>query len=415
MRLRPTVRGTVLALAGLALLWVGALLGSDDVVQLGTVAVLLVAASVVVTGLRDPGRGRHRLRVTRSTSPPTLTAGRPAQVRTALRAATADGARRLAGARLQEAADDELTGGLPLRVRAVRVPGGAGLSYTVRPTRRGVWALGPLTLTRGDVFGVVRVRREVGTETLLRVWPATVALPAPREVLPGAPEQTVLGALTPAPDDVSLREYREGDDLRRVHWRSSARLGELVVRTDERAGTRPATVLVDTPADPDALEWTLGLGASMALALLDAGHAVRFVPADPDGDPAETFVHVTGGADARAAVLDSTVELVPAASGAAAAAGVRRAARALGHASGEREVLLAVVGTEPVPADDPLLPLGAGADAYAVVRHEGSDTTRERAHDVAELLGRHGWHVALAAVGEHPARVWERLLVGVPA
>ena len=48
--------------------------------------------------------------------------------------------------------------------------------------------------------------------------------------------------------DIATREYRYGDDLRRVHWRSTARRGELMVRRDEQPHQMQATVLVDRRA-----------------------------------------------------------------------------------------------------------------------------------------------------------------------
>ena len=47
-------------------------------------------------------------------------------------------------------------------------------------------------------------------------------------------------------DDVATREYRHGDDLRRVHWRSTARVGELMVRREEQPWESRATVMLDT-------------------------------------------------------------------------------------------------------------------------------------------------------------------------
>ena len=49
-------------------------------------------------------------------------------------------------------------------------------------------------------------------------------------------------------DDVSTREYRHGDDLRKVHWRATARTGELMVRLEERPWRAQATLLLDTRA-----------------------------------------------------------------------------------------------------------------------------------------------------------------------
>ena len=47
-------------------------------------------------------------------------------------------------------------------------------------------------------------------------------------------------------DDAATREYRHGDDLRKVHWRSTARVGELMVRREEQPFQSRATVLLDS-------------------------------------------------------------------------------------------------------------------------------------------------------------------------
>ena len=100
-------------------------------------------------------------------------------------------------------------------------------------------------------------------------------------------------------DDVVTREYRQGDALRRVHWRVTARQGELMVRKDEpQAGPRSRLVL-DTQRSgyPDAagrrgatselFEWAVRFAASVAVHLDERGYAVDLVTptALPDDAP----------------------------------------------------------------------------------------------------------------------------------
>jgi uncharacterized protein (DUF58 family) len=94
-------------------------------------------------------------------------------------------------------------------------------------------------------------------------------------------------------DDVSTREYRYGDDLRLVHWRATARTGELMVRLEERPWRAAACLFVDTrltahllhgdvagpvgdpAAPPDTLEWVVEAAASIGAHLLNRGAGLR--------------------------------------------------------------------------------------------------------------------------------------------
>ena len=71
--------------------------------------------------------------------------------------------------------------------------------------------------------------------------------PRSRSAAPGpAPATTGPRAFaTGSAEDVTVREYRQGDDLRRVHWRSSAKLGELMVRREEQPWQSRATLFLD--------------------------------------------------------------------------------------------------------------------------------------------------------------------------
>jgi uncharacterized protein (DUF58 family) len=71
-------------------------------------------------------------------------------------------------------------------------------------------------------------------------------------------------------DDAATREYRNGDDLRKVHWRSTARVGKLMVRREERPWQARATLLLDTRADShrgdgpgSSFEWAVSAIASV--------------------------------------------------------------------------------------------------------------------------------------------------------
>jgi uncharacterized protein (DUF58 family) len=92
-------------------------------------------------------------------------------------------------------------------------------------------------------------------------------------------------------DDITTREYRRGDAMRRVHWRASAHHGELMVRQEEQRSHAEAHLLVDTlrasysdrvPSSPDepesdSFEWAIAFAASLALHLQRSGFLVQMI------------------------------------------------------------------------------------------------------------------------------------------
>jgi hypothetical protein len=91
---------------------------------------------------------------------------------------------------------------------------------------------------------------------------------------------------TGSAEDVTVREYRRGDDLRRVHWRSSARVGELMVRREEQPWQSRATLFLDNRLGAhrgqgiaSSLEAAVNAAASIAVHLSHRGFTVRLVTA----------------------------------------------------------------------------------------------------------------------------------------
>ncbi len=397
-------------LAGLVLVGLGVALGAIDLVTIGTIAVLVVVVGALAVGFTDPHRGRHRLLVSREARPDPVHAGHGATVTVTVTAPDATGRSRLADLALREQAAVQLSGGRPLRARVTREPGSVVLRYPVEAQRRGRWPLGPLAVSRTDPFGLVRTRTVLGDDHDLVVWPAVTALPAARVLLVGEPDRAMAGARTPSSDDTALRDYQVGDDLRRVHWPSSARRGELVIRADERAGVRPVTVLLDLPASPEALEWSISLAVSAALTMIDAGRAVRMATCTPaDLDP--TALHAVSGPDGRARLLDASVDLQGAPSSVEAEQRLLATLRGLGDGAVDLGHVIAVVGPLGPDARAALARLSHHGPAWAVIRDHDE---RGGGSATAQVLERAGWHVTLADPGADLAGTWQRLL-GSPA
>lgn len=404
MRLRPTRRGTGLLVLGTAVAGTGTAFGSTDLLTIGTLPVLLVVLGLLAVGVVDPGRGRS-LRTRRAVRPDPVHVGRSADVQVEVALARGASRARLADLRLREQAAVELSGGRPLRATVSREPRTVRLRYPVQATRRGRWALGPLIVTRTDPFGVAQVRATLGERETVTVWPAVVDLHVPRELLVAEPERSVVGARSPASDDAALRDYQIGDDLRRVHWPSSARRGELVVRSDERAGMRPVTVLLDQPVPGEALEWSISLAASVAIALHGAGHPTHLLTGTGVDDPRATRIE----APSRQQLLEATVDLTGHADAGAARRALLAEIRGLDDTDGGSGLVVAVLGPQGADGRAALAGVSQTRPGWAVVRGADDD---EAAGTTVRALRRAGWRVVQAAPGADLTATWWRLTEG---
>lgn len=113
--------------------------------------------------------------------------------------------------------------------------------------RRGLFDWGPLRLTAVDPFGLFRRVREVGGQQQILVYPQVVDLPhfqAPPANLPGEGRfRKRTHYITP--NAAGIREYAPGDAFNRIHWRSTARTGELMVKTFELDPASDIWVILD--------------------------------------------------------------------------------------------------------------------------------------------------------------------------
>lgn len=140
-------------------------------------------------------------------------------------------------------------------------PSSPFVSFT--PSARGRFDLGPLVLSRSDPFSLVS--RSVVLADPVPVLAVPSALPVPLLASPRGPRDArVFGA--------SVREYRQGDDPRFVHWRASARRGELVVREHEPAPAAGAPLRVVLDVRPSSsFEHLVSLAAGVVVSCDAAG------------------------------------------------------------------------------------------------------------------------------------------------
>ncbi|QLQ15288.1 MAG: DUF58 domain-containing protein [Micropruina sp.] len=211
------------------------------------------------------------------------------------------------------------------------------------------------------------------------------------------------------PDDALIREYRPRDDVRRIHWPSTARTGSLMVRREERAWDPSALVVLDSRRSahrgqgPDSsFEWAVSAAASIGLHLIQAGFTVEL--ADAAGATSSSGSVRAGHGHA---LLDhlTDVALTDATSlSAALEAGTRRS---------RAQLLVAVLGAlSPTDA----LTLGLGRRdrrlcwTMLAPRVWPAD---EPAQDALAVLRQDGWQVVTNAQKLGVAAAWQALDAGV--
>ena len=159
----------------------------------------------------------------------------------------------------------------------------ARAAYRFPTDRRGRFEIGPLRATLTDPFGLVSSsRRMLGTEQVI-VYPRVHEIIAPPDV-GGLDLDRDHPAVRPrvesSGDFMTLREYAPGDDLRHVHWRSTARRGHLMMRQNETRRRAPVLLMLDVrPATHDraSFERAVESVASIATALDRAGRPFEVV------------------------------------------------------------------------------------------------------------------------------------------
>ncbi|NJM07826.1 DUF58 domain-containing protein, partial [Candidatus Gracilibacteria bacterium] len=129
------------------------------------------------------------------------------------------------------------------------IPGGQRTRLIARTlcTRRGRFTLGPSTLISGDPFGIVRLTRRFHETSEIVVYPQTFALPhfaLPSAELPGG-QETRSRTFNVTPAVATVREYAPGDSFNRIHWRSTARVGQLMVKEFELDPTADIYIALD--------------------------------------------------------------------------------------------------------------------------------------------------------------------------
>ncbi|MCW2859150.1 MAG: hypothetical protein JWP48_858 [Actinoallomurus sp.] len=288
--------GWGIAAASVALYAAGAWLGYPEAVVLAAGGVLAVVTALLWT------LPRPRLTVRREITPVKVARGEAAG---GVLHVTNTGRLRRAGMRAHDACG---AGAIDVELPRLRPQRAESVTYALPTGRRGEIPVGPLRLVRADPFRLARRVREYGERQTLLVRPRTVTLP----LLPSGRNHHLEGPTTDtAPAGTvtfhTLREYVVGDDLRHIHWRSSARTGTLMVRQLVDASLPQTTIVIDTNEDaypdPDDFELAVDAAASVAAGAARMSFPVRVLTGDGP------LVETRGGSHDIELILDRLARL----------------------------------------------------------------------------------------------------------
>jgi uncharacterized protein (DUF58 family) len=284
-----TRQGWLVAFGAVALLVAGRVFGLPELFALGVVAAALVVGSALLVGT-----ARLELEVGRAIHPVRVHVGTPSRVDLTIRNLRATTTPVL---RLRDPVSG--TRGADLLVPPLGRAERTIAAYRLPTDRRGLVQIGPLDVVVGDPFGLVTVATVAAPKVALTVYPRVDQIdPLPyttgHDPLAGARQPNSLGRT--GEDFYALRPYVVGDDLRRIHWPTSARHDELLVRQNELPWQGRTTVLLDVRKAAhagDSLEVAVSAAASIVAATARRNDLVRLVTtAGNDSDFAPGSDHI---------------------------------------------------------------------------------------------------------------------------
>ena len=397
-----TTRGRCLLAAGFAAALCAVLVDERDLLRMAAFAIMLPLLASVVAA-----RTQIRLQADRALLPCRASVGDDCQAHLTLRVTGRCSGRLL----LEDLVPQELGGprravvARPLQHREVQ------LIYRLRPAARRVHSVGPLTVRVTDPLGLAQYRQTLAGNSALVVLPAVVplvGLPTGGELGSGA---TGAGS---GQDAVVVRSYQQGDDLRRVHWRTSARRDELMVRVEEWSERSKVTVLLDHRAAAhrgagpiSSLEYAVSLTASVYVHLRRRGPQVRLITADG--------AVLVGAGDSAAKPTDTVLDAL-----AALCATERRDLANVPELFGRQDVFAVLGAVGPAAVEQLLAKHLRAARGHAILLDVAAWATdvdgrvAPNPAKAARLLMAAGWSVTVAGSDQSPSAVWGHMCAGSP-
>ncbi|SNS20553.1 Uncharacterized conserved protein, DUF58 family, contains vWF domain [Actinomadura meyerae] len=361
-----TTRGRSFVAAGATAIVCAVVLGERDLLRAGVLVLVLPLLCMIAVS-----RTRYRLACARRLEPARLPVGRESRVDLRL-----ENVSRLPSGLLmvEDRVPYALGGRARFVVERIEPHGTRQLGYRIRSDVRGRYRVGPLTVRLADPFGMVELIRSFSLSDTLTVTPAIVPLPHSRlsGAWTGGGDSVARAVSAAGEDDAAPREYRHGDDLRRVHWRSTARHGQLMVRREEQHFQSSGTLFLDTRR---AAHWGDGLGGTFEQAV---------------SATASIGVHlVRTGMNLR--YVTDAGEALPAAASEGAFEGLLLDALAVARRSKEASLTAGLTALRGGP--------GGGREGEGLVVAVFGALTAEEARTVAELPGGTGTRVAVLVRG----------------
>ena len=403
-----TTRGRSFIAAGVAVFIVSLTLVERDLMR---IAILLLALPLVSAWV--VARTRYRLSSTRHLSAARTPAGQESSVTLRL-----DNVSRLpTGLLLIEDRVPYVLGSRPRFVLdRIEPRARSEVTYQVRSDVRGRYQLGPLAIRLTDPFGMCELQRSFAAKDTLIVTPPVEPLPSVRLTgeWAGSGESRQRSLASAGEDDAATREYRQGDDLRRVHWRSTARLGQLMVRREEQPWQSRCTLLLDSrgvghsgEGPASSFEWAITAAASIGVHLVRHGYHVRLIT-DTGANVASAGHDASGvGGDFEGSLLDALAVMTPSSN-----TSCRDAAATLRRGGGDG-LLVAVLGSLDPEEVRLLGRLRHGSTVAVAVLLDtvtwsptGLRSTGNDFVGTARLLRASGWRVLEAQAGNTLSELW---------
>ena len=398
-----TAQGVALLVLGVGTCVAAWFLREPVVLWPGLCLALLPLASWLVLS-----RARPRLRLARTPRPAEVEAGTPLDVDVVV---TQSGAAAPWPLTVTDFVPTSFGRPQSMRLSPPGAGRATGATYQCRPQRRGRFVLDALEFSTSEPLGLARHRTRPALRTEVLVTPRVFALETAEGVASGdVAEETSLPHLAfGGPDDVLVREYRPRDDVRRIHWPSTARTGTLMVRREEQEWDPIAWVLLDTrpvaaaseAAADDRFEYLVSLAASVGVTLLDHGFEVGLSTPDGATFASESRVHGTPSRDWLRHLVDARPTV-----GTMATAVSAVTPGPTGH------LIVAVLGRLTQGDAMALSTLGSLRHRclclYVPVSTPDAAARADEAQAIDLLTDAH-WHLAPVTVGSDPAPAWESL------